>query len=103
MSRIGKRPVALPQGVTVTSGNGFWEVKGPKGSVRRPLPGSVTLEVADGAVSFNMKTEGDASRANVEHGTTRSLVANAVTGVSTGYKKNLKLEGTGYKAELKGQ
>jgi len=103
MSRIGKRPVELPKGVTVTAGNGFFEVKGPKGTVKKPLPAAITFDTKDGVVNVNFKTDVNADEVNRQHGTTRALLASAVLGVSEGYKRNLKLEGTGYKAELKGQ
>ncbi len=103
MSRIGKRPVELPKGVTVTTGNGFFEVKGPKGTIKKPLPSSITIDAKDGVANVTIKGDVNADDANRQHGTTRALLGTAVTGVSTGYTKNLKLEGTGYKAELKGQ
>ncbi len=104
MSRIGKRPVELPKGVTISSGADFFEVKGPKGTVRRVLPGTVKLTVADGKASVAPQgemSEADASRVT---GTVRSHLANAVAGVEKGYTQALKLEGTGYKVEeQKGQ
>ena len=105
MSRIGKRPIPVPKGVTITSGNGFFEVKGPEGHRSRSrLPAALGVELKDGFANVSvLKSAGDADEANRLHGTTRALINVAVIGVTDGYKKNLKLEGTGYKAELKGQ
>jgi large subunit ribosomal protein L6 len=103
MSRIGKKPIPLPKGVTVTAGNGFVEVKGPRGSVRKPFHASLTLDVKDGQAIVGIKNDVNVEEANRHHGTARALIAGAVVGVTEGYRKNLKLEGTGYKAEMKGQ
>jgi len=102
MSRIGKRPISVPGGVTISTGNGFFEVKGPKGSIRRPLPDVIDIQVRDGFAHVSPKTDVAAENASRTTGTTRSHVNNAVIGVSKGYAQNLKLEGTGYKADLKG-
>ena len=104
MSRIGKRPIALPKGVTVTTTkDGLVEIKGPKATIQKPSSNLLTLDVKDGQVNVGMKTDVNADEANRAHGTARALINNAVLGVTEGFKKNLKLEGTGYKAELKGQ
>ena len=103
MSRIGKRSIALPKGVTLTTKDGYVEIKGPKGSVRRPFPQGLSLTVKDGEASVAIKTDVQTDNANALFGTTRALIAAGVTGVTDGFKKNLKLEGTGYKAEMKGQ
>jgi large subunit ribosomal protein L6 len=103
MSRIGKRPVELPKGVTVTTAGGFFEVKGPKGTIKKPLPSAIAIETKDSAAIVTIKSDVNSEDANRQHGTTRALLNSAVVGVSQGYTKNLKLEGTGYKAELKGQ
>jgi large subunit ribosomal protein L6 len=103
MSKIAKRPVAVPAGVTVTTGAGFFEVKGAKGAVRRVLPAGVkiTVEGTSATVSADETVlPGDVSRVT---GTARSHLNNAVIGVTKGYTQGIKLEGTGYKAELKGQ
>jgi large subunit ribosomal protein L6 len=102
MSRIGKRPVELPKGATLTAGDGFFEVKGPKGSVRRALPNVIELTAKDGFVHVSAKADVDAKTASRLSGTARSHVNNAVIGVTKGFTRNLKLEGTGYRAELKG-
>jgi large subunit ribosomal protein L6 len=104
MSRIGKRPIELPKGVTVTAGADYFEVKGPKGSVRRKLPGDVQVAVQDGKASVTARPEVDPEVASRMTGTVRSHLANAVRGAEKGYEQALKLEGTGYKVEeLKGQ
>jgi len=103
MSRIGKRPITLPKGVALTVSNGFFEVKGPKGTIKKPFPSTLGLDVKDGVANVTIKSDARFEEANVFHGTTRALINCAVIGVTDGYKKNLKLEGTGYKAELKGQ
>lgn len=103
MSRIGKRQIDLPKSVTVTTAGGFFEVKGPRGTIKKPLPPSIAIETKDNAVHVTIRTDVKSDEANRQHGTTRALLNCAVVGVNDGYKKNIKLEGTGYKAELKGQ
>lgn len=102
MSRIGKRPVSLPKGVTLTAANGAFEAKGPKGSVKRAIPAGVDVSVKDGEVHVTAKEELGPVAASTMTGTIRSHVNNAIIGVDKGYTRNLKLEGTGYRAELKG-
>jgi large subunit ribosomal protein L6 len=81
----------------------MFEVKGPKGSIKRPFPASLTLDTKDGAVHVGFKNDVQADDANTAHGTTRALINSAVVGVSEGFKTKLLLLGTGYKAEQKGQ
>ncbi|MFO0626327.1 MAG: 50S ribosomal protein L6 [Polyangiales bacterium] len=103
MSKIGKRPVTVPAGVTITAGAGFFEVKGAKGTVRRALPEGVSVSVKGNEATVSAADTvlpGDVSRVT---GTARSHLNNAVVGVTKGYSQGIKLEGTGYKAELKGQ
>lgn len=97
MSRIGRKPVALPASVTVTVAEGVVHVAGPKGTLRFPLPVGVTLQVDGGAVCVAAETGRSAF-----HGLTRALVANMVQGVSLGYEKRLEVIGVGYRAQLKG-
>jgi large subunit ribosomal protein L6 len=101
MSRIGKKPISLPKGVKVTLVDGAVEVQGPKGRLRQPLPPGITFEVADAEV----RARADDSMPGVGkfHGLARSLVANAVAGVTGGFKKELDIVGVGYRAELKGR
>jgi large subunit ribosomal protein L6 len=99
MSRIGKKPIPLPQGVKVEVAEGTVQVEGPKGKLTTVLPPGIRLEKENGTV--HMRRESDSYSAL--HGLVRSLVANAVTGVSTGFKKDLDIVGIGYRAEVKGR
>jgi len=102
MSRIGKRPVALPKGVTVTAKAGMVEIKGPKGTVSRKLPSELTLTTVPEGIAVEIKKDVQPDAARALHGTARAQIASGVKGVTDGFKANLKLEGTGYRAELKG-
>lgn len=99
MSRVGKKPIPLPKGVTFTVADGTVTVKGPKGTVVNHLPGGVMLEQADGHLL--VKREDD-SKAAI-HGLVRALVNNAVQGVTTGWTRELEIVGIGYRAEMKGK
>jgi large subunit ribosomal protein L6 len=99
MSRIGKKPIPLPKGVSYSVTGNVITVKGPKGTVTNHLPGGVTLETEDGVLL--VKREDD-SKAAV-HGLVRALVNNAVVGVTTGWTRDLEIVGIGYRAELKGK
>jgi large subunit ribosomal protein L6 len=101
MSRIGKKPIAIPKGVTVKVDGNVVAVKGPKGELRQPLPPGISAAVEDG--SLVTKKESDTRELSKFHGLARSLVNNAVTGVSAGWKKELDIVGVGYRAEMKGQ
>jgi large subunit ribosomal protein L6 len=101
MSRIGKKPIVVPKGVTVKIAQGAVEVKGPKGQLRQPFPSGIDFELADGHLVA--KIGNDDSSLGAFHGLARSLVANAVTGVTEGFKKELDIVGVGYRAELKGK
>jgi len=101
MSRIGKKPIAIPKGVTVKADDTGVEVKGPKGQMKQPLPPGVSAAVEDGTI-VTKKTSDD-SDLDKFHGLARSLVNNAVLGVTEGWKKELDIVGVGYRAELKGQ
>jgi large subunit ribosomal protein L6 len=101
MSRIGKKPVAVPQGVTVTVGkDNVITVKGPKGELKEAIDRDITVEVKDGEVNFNRPT--DQGRHRAMHGLYRSLVSNMVKGVTEGYTRKLELVGVGYKAANQG-
>jgi len=101
MSRIGKKPVPVPAGVTVTVGNdGVVTVKGPKGELKQAIDRDIKVEVKDGQVEFGRPT--DQIRHRALHGLYRSLVNNMVKGVTEGYKKNMELVGVGYKASSQG-
>jgi large subunit ribosomal protein L6 len=101
MSRIGKKPVPVPAGVTVTVGNdGVVTVKGPKGELKQAIDRDIKVEVKDGQVEFARPT--DQIRHRALHGLYRSLINNMVKGVTEGYKKNMELVGVGYKASSQG-
>lgn len=100
MSRIGRKPISIPSGVTVTVANSVVTVKGPKGELNTPLLSNITAEVANDEVVVTRSAEDKQTRAS--HGLIRSLIANSVEGVTQGYKKTLKLVGTGYRAQAKG-
>jgi large subunit ribosomal protein L6 len=101
MSRIGKQPVVVPSGVTVTvSKDNQLIVKGPKGELKQEVDRDITIEVKDGQVIFNRPT--DQIRHRALHGLYRSLVDNMVKGVTEGFKKNLELVGVGFKASNQG-
>jgi large subunit ribosomal protein L6 len=100
MSRIGKKPVQLPDKVQVTLNGDMIQVKGPKGSLERQVHPAVTIEQNDSVVEI--KTDLDDKKKVALQGLFRSLIANMVTGVSNGYEKQLVLAGIGYRAETKG-
>ena len=101
MSRIGKKPITLPKGVSVKMAQGRVEVQGPKGKVSQYIPPGITIAQDDGTLVA--KTERDEPALGKFHGLARSLVANAVTGVTEGFKKELDIVGIGYRAEVKGK
>jgi large subunit ribosomal protein L6 len=101
MSRIGKQPVVVPSGVTVTvSKENQLIVKGPKGELKQSVDRDITIEVKDGQVLFSRPT--DQIRHRAMHGLYRALVDNMVKGVTEGFKKNLELVGVGFKASNQG-
>jgi large subunit ribosomal protein L6 len=100
VSRVGKKPVAIPKGVSVTSSGNVIKIKGPKGELERSVHPNMKIQVADIEV---LVTRPDDTKINKSlHGLTRSLIQNMITGVSESYKKTLEIVGVGYKAELKG-
>ena len=101
MSRIGKRPVPLPKGVTAQVDGKRVTVKGPKGEIARTFHADMTITVED--VGVVVKRPSDESFHKALHGLSRTLVANMVEGVTKGYQKALEIQGVGYKAEPKGQ
>lgn len=107
MSRIGKQPITIPEGVTVNVKDGGKfnylevEVTGPKGTLSESLRRGVTVEVKDGEVIVERKNESKQLKSN--HGLYRSLIQNMVTGVTEGYSKELEIVGIGYRAELQGE
>jgi large subunit ribosomal protein L6 len=101
MSRIGKKPIPLPKGVSVKIAADVIEVQGPKGTLRQPLPPGVLFAQDNGELVARLERDDDSLKKF--HGLARSLVANAVTGVTEGFKKELDIVGVGYRAELKGK
>jgi len=99
MSRIGRKPVPVPNGVTVTITGNTISVKGPKGELSRKLHPDMTVALEDG--NLNVTRPSDEENHRALHGLTRSLVANMVEGVTQGFKKQLEITGVGYKAEVK--
>lgn len=100
MSRVGKSPIPIPAGVQVHVGNGVVQVKGVKGSVLHPVPDGIDVTVKGEEVHVTRSS--DEGRFRALHGLTRALLANAVAGVSVGFKRELDIVGVGYKAEVKG-
>ena len=98
MSRIGRKPIPVPSGVNVAVHPGRVDVQGPKGKMSVPLPGGIRLEQKDGVLTAVRETE----EQRALHGLARALVANAVHGVTQGFKKELDIVGVGFRAELKG-
>ncbi len=101
MSRIGKKEIAIPEGVTITLAEGFVTVKGPRGELKRAFFGDhLDLHIVDSIASITRKQ--DTKQHKSFHGLMRTLIANMVIGVTTGFTKTLLMKGVGYKAELKG-
>ena len=100
MSRIGKRPIEVPGGVTVQVDPGRVAVSGPLGSLQQEVPQRMQIALAEGVVTVTRPTERGEDRAL--HGLTRTLVANMVEGVTKGFEKRLEIQGVGYRAVLKG-
>lgn len=100
MSRIGKIPVQIPQGVQVDMDNNFMTVRGPKGTVSRQLHPDMTIERNDGELLVTRPTDNRMHRSL--HGLTRSLVFNMVTGVTAGYTRRLEVSGVGYRVQQAG-
>ncbi|UWQ02032.1 50S ribosomal protein L6 [Aliiroseovarius crassostreae] len=100
MSRIGKKPVELPAGVTASVSGQTVEVKGPKGARSFTATDDVTISVEDNAVS--VEPRGSSKRARQQWGMSRTMVQNMVTGVTEGFKKELEINGVGYRAQMQG-
>ena len=102
MSRIGKSPISIPGGVSIDVNQGnVVTVKGPRGELKQQVDPAINLKIEDGTVEFSRPTESPRHRSM--HGLYRSLVANMVTGVSTGWSKELELIGVGYRVKNTGQ
>ena len=101
MSRIGRKPINIPAGVTVSVDNGVIEVKGPKGTLDYKFNPAMQIEVK--GEEINVTRPNDAKENRSLHGLTRTLINNMVVGVTEGYKKTLKVNGVGYRVEKKGK
>ena len=101
MSRIGRKPVNVPEGVTVDAGTGLVTVKGPKGELSQHISRDMKIEQDEGVLTVARPTDRGEHRAL--HGLTRSLIANMVEGVTEGYEKRLEIQGVGYRARLQGK
>src|SRR5690348_5983783 len=97
MSRVGKKPITLPKGVKINIADQL-QVEGPKGKLTVPIPAGIRVEQKDGHLEVSRESD----QYTALHGLTRALAANAVTGVSTGFTRELDIVGTGYRAEVKG-
>jgi large subunit ribosomal protein L6 len=100
MSRIGKKPIEIPAGVTVTNNNNTVTVKGPKGELTRSFNPEITISIEENTVTISRPSDVKEHRAL--HGTTRAVLANMVEGVSKGFEKRLELIGVGYRAQKQG-
>ena len=101
MSRIGKKPIALPKGVTVTIGQGALDIQGPKGKLTQRIPPGIGFELVDNQLkAAPVRQDPELGKF---HGLARSLVANGVLGVTEGFKRELDIVGVGYRAELRGK
>ena len=101
MSRIGKLPIKIPQGVTVNINKNHVSVKGPKGQLSRDFLPEINIEQEDGQIVVTRNNDHRLHRA--KHGLTRALLNNMVIGVSTGFKRELEIEGVGYRAVVEGK
>lgn len=98
MSRIGRMPIALPQGVEIEIKGAYVRVKGPKGELSRTFPAEMKIEIEDGNILVKRPNDERINRSM--HGMTRALINNMVTGVSTGFEKVLEINGVGYRGEV---
>src|SRR5215204_5817855 len=99
MSRVGKKPIAIPAGVTVTIADSQIEVKGPKGTLTTPIPQGIKFRQEDGTLVAERENDDQAAF----HGLARALANNAVVGVTEGFKKEMDVVGVGYKADVQGK
>jgi large subunit ribosomal protein L6 len=99
MSRVGKKPISIPSGVTVTINDSQMEVKGPKGTLTTPIPAGVSFKQEDGVLTAERAGDDRAAF----HGLARALANNAVVGVTEGFTKDLDIVGVGYKADVQGK
>ncbi|NLG35908.1 MAG: 50S ribosomal protein L6 [Lentisphaerae bacterium] len=100
MSRIGKQPMTLPAGVTASVAGGAATLKGPKGELTLQIPATVDVVLEDGVMKVVRK--GDDKQSRADHGTTRALLGNMAVGVKEGYRRDLEIQGVGFKASMSG-
>jgi large subunit ribosomal protein L6 len=100
MSRIGKKPVAFPKSVKISESAGIVKVEGPKGTLATKLPEGINMVLSEGNLVIERKSDERIARSY--HGLARTLIGNMVTGVSTGFTKNLEISGVGFRAEIDG-
>ena len=96
MSRVGKKPITIPSGVTVTINGSELEVKGPKGTLKTPIPNGIKFKQEDGSLVAERENDNQAAF----HGLARALANNAIVGVTEGFKKDMDVVGVGYKADV---
>ncbi len=101
MSRIGKKPITIPDGVKVLIDEGVVRAEGPKGKLMQPMPPGMTASIEN--MEVLIKRGDDSRTARAIHGLTRSLVANMVTGVKSGFERKLEIVGIGYRAQMQGK
>jgi large subunit ribosomal protein L6 len=101
MSRIGRKPLPLPKGVTFSQAGGNFGVKGPKGELKKPLPAGVTIKTA--ADKLNVERADDSPENRAKHGLVRANLANMIKGVTEGWTRELEINGVGYRAEVAGE
>lgn len=99
MSRVGKKPIKIPSGVDVKIHDSEIEVKGPKGTLKTPIPTGISFKLADGSLIAERTNDDDAAF----HGLGRALANNAIVGVTEGFKKEMDVVGVGYKADVQGK
>jgi large subunit ribosomal protein L6 len=98
MSRVGRRPIAIPSGVDVSSSGSEIRVEGPKGRLAARIPGMISMDVG-----VSLKRPDDRKQTRAFHGLARALVANMIAGVTEGFARELQIEGVGYRAEVQGK
>jgi large subunit ribosomal protein L6 len=101
MSRIGKRPVPVPSGITATVEGQTVKLKGPKGALSTVVPDDVDVKLDDGRIKVDPRN--DTKRARAQWGTSRTLIANLIAGVSKGFERRLEINGVGYRAAVQGK
>jgi len=100
MSRIGRKPIAIPKGVSLVQKSGLFGVKGPKGELSKPMPSGITIKVDGDKIIITRADDSGPNRAR--HGLVRAHLANMVKGVTEGWKRELEINGVGYRAEVSG-